>query len=382
MRNSTAFRNARRGPQLRSRVRDHPDVDTLATRKQALQVAALDALSVSDGYEVVKNVIGAVKAVAQRLKHWSLSTRRRKLKHLLLLFALAVAAGILEGHRVSYAAPGLLRYPDLARLFSYVGTAPLEPRQERLQINDGLRQLTVSFRSPLFGRVSGYLVLPRGRGPFPTVIWMGGLDGSKEDMLSEAIDLAHSGAAGLLLDAAVARPPFPRLFEYDVNERRTWIRNVIDIRRGIDYLRSRGDMNMVSVGYVGFSFGADTGTIVAAVDHRLRAVVIASGGASQRQMLEPGGFFYKKVGAKRRAAYMDVAIKPFEPFRYAAHLAPAAVFFQHGKTDPAFSRSNQMKLDTIASSPKKVSYYDAGHSLNSEATRDRKVWLLTQLGLK
>src|SRR5205085_12002784 len=115
---------------------------------------------------------------------------------------------------------------------------------------------------------------------------------------------------------------------YDPRERATWIRNVVDIRRGIDFLAGRPEIDSKRLGYVGFSFGADTGAILAAVDHRFKAVVLASGGATQLDMLKPGGFFYRKVSAAKRAAYVKAAIEPFEPMRYAAHVAPTAVFFQ------------------------------------------------------
>jgi len=270
-------------------------------------------------------------------------------------------------------------YGSLVHLYDYDKTAPLEAREEEAETQDGVRNVEISYRSPKLGRVTGYLVLPAGSGPFPVILWMGGLNGSRDDMLSEALDLAKSGAAGLLLDAAVARPPYPQLFTYDPRERATWIRNIVDIRRGLDYLETRPEIDFKRVGYVGFSFGADTGMILASVDHRFSAIVIASGGATQLDMLKPGGFFYRNVPAEKRAAYVRAAIAPFEPVRYAAHLAPAAVFFQHGKSDPSFSRANQRLLDGMASSPKRAVYYNAGHQLNSKAVKDRKAWLLLRL---
>src|SRR5207244_2665527 len=134
--------------------------------------------------------------------------------------------------------------------YDYDKTTPLEARQDGSQLQDGIRTIDVSYRSPALGRVAGYLVLPSGNGPFPAIVWMGGLDGSKDDMLGEATNLAESGMAGLLLDAAVARPPFPRLFQYKTNERKTWIRNIVDIRRGLDFLAAQPQMDMTRLGYV------------------------------------------------------------------------------------------------------------------------------------
>lgn len=297
--------------------------------------------------------------------------------------AVALAAACVATASVAASACGAAgpRYARLVHLYDYDRNVPLDAREASSSTQDGIRTLDISYRSPLLGRVTGYLVLPAGRGPFPAIVWMGGLDGRKDDMLAEALDLAHSGAAGLLLDAAVARPPYPSLFRYSTAERRTWIRNIVDIRRGIDYLATRPDVDMSRLGYVGFSFGADTGAILASVDHRFKAVVVASGGATQLDMLKPGGFFYRRVPAAKRAAYVEAAIAPFEPVRYVAHLAPAAVFFQHGKTDPSFTRANQRLLDRMASSPKKAAYYDAGHELDFRAVQDRKTWLRQELGL-
>ncbi len=242
---------------------------------------------------------------------------------------------------------------------------------------------SVSYRSPKAGRVTGYLVLPAGgSGPFPTVVWMPGLGAGRDSFLAEASDLASAGVAGLLLDSPLARPPYPELFNYHRSERRTWIRNIVDLRRGLDFLQTRLEVDLRRIGYVGFSFGADTGTLLGAVDHRFATLVIASGGSSQRQMLAPGGLFYKPMPRKKRAAYIAAAIAPFEPFRYAAHLAPASVLFQHGRRDPAFSRANQRRLDALASEPKQAIYYAAGHGLNEQAVSDRKAWLLARLGVK
>ncbi len=225
-------------------------------------------------------------------------------------------------------------YRSLVHLYDYDTHAALAARVTVAEPQDGIRVFDISYRSPKSGRVTGYLLLPRGQGPFPAIIWMGGLDGRKGDMLSEAVDLAKSGAAGLLLDAVVARPPYPRLFEYDRSERSTWIRNIVDLRRGIDFLAARPEIDPKRLAYVGFSFGADTGSILASVDHRFKAVVIASGGATQLDMLEPGGYFYREVPARERAAYIRAAVAPFEPVHYVAHVAPAAVLFQHGTSDP------------------------------------------------
>lgn len=298
--------------------------------------------------------------------------------------ATLAAASLLasSGCATTAASPaGSPSFASLARLYSYNRAVPLDPRVSAFRVESGVRIADISFRSPVRGRVSGYLVLPRsGAGSFPTVLWMPGLGAGRDTFLAEASDLAASGVAALLLDSVLVRPPFPQLFQYDPRERRTWIRNVVDLRRGLDFLATRPEVDMARLGYIGFSFGADTGTLLGAVDHRFETLVIASGGSTQLEMLAPGGFFYRAVSKRIRDRYIAAAITPFEPFRYAAHLAPASVLFQHGTHDPSFSRANQRRLDRAASAPKTALYHDAGHELDGRAVRDRKAWLLETLG--
>jgi predicted esterase len=97
-------------------------------------------------------------------------------------------------------------------------------------------------------------------------------------------------------------------------------------------------------------------------------------------MLSPGGFFYRKISAARRAMYLSRAVIPFEPVRYVGHVAPASIF-QHGTRDPSFSRANQQRLDRSASSAKKARYYNSGHDLNARAVADRNAWLTQELRL-
>lgn len=56
-----------------------------------------------------------------------------------------------------------------------------------------------------------------------------------------------------------------------------------DLRRSLDYLETRSDIALGSLGYYGISDGARLGLIQLAVEPRIRAAVLSAGGLSPRK---------------------------------------------------------------------------------------------------
>jgi dienelactone hydrolase len=67
-------------------------------------------------------------------------------------------------------------------------------------------------------------------------------------------------------------PPGPNYFREVVTQRAQ------DVRRAIDFLESRPDVDRGRIAFYGLSMGAEEGTIVGAVEHRLRTLVLVAGG--------------------------------------------------------------------------------------------------------
>jgi eukaryotic-like serine/threonine-protein kinase len=61
-------------------------------------------------------------------------------------------------------------------------------------------------------------------------------------------------------------------------ERENWIHQYKDMARSLDYLETRADFDRNKIGYVGESMGAAIGVILAALDPRIKAVVLQDGG--------------------------------------------------------------------------------------------------------
>ena len=99
--------------------------------------------------------------------------------------------------------------------------------------------------------VPAYLVIPQGTGKFAAIIWAhwlmpGAANSNREEFLEEAISFAPKGVVSLLIDSPQHRPGFkptpnPGLVA----------QQVIDLRRGLDLLLARADVDKSRIAYVG-----------------------------------------------------------------------------------------------------------------------------------
>jgi hypothetical protein len=92
--------------------------------------------------------------------------------------------------------------------------------------------------------VPGYLVVPSGKGPFAAIVYMHWGQGNRGEFLSEAAEMSHSGAVGLMIDAPYWRPdvPSPAKGKKAESERDNYIQMVVDLRRAVDVLIASQDV--------------------------------------------------------------------------------------------------------------------------------------------
>jgi dienelactone hydrolase len=275
----------------------------------------------------------------------------------------AVAVGSASGSKVP-------PYAQLVHLYDYDTGAPLALREESVETEDGVTVHDLSYADPRGGRVPAYLVLPSGVRHAPAVVWVPGLGESREDALDEALQYAKAGVAGI---AITGTPP---LFSCTRRDIRPYTRYVVQLRRAVDVLLSRPEVDATRIGYAGFSYGANIGGTLAGVEHRIRAYAFRSGSAYHSRFLRAqcvGRFSRKRMRAYTRA------VSVVDPIRYVGHAAPAALLFQHGVRDTFASTAQLRKLVAVASEPKELRLYRAEHALNGRADDDLRGWLRAQL---
>jgi dienelactone hydrolase len=101
----------------------------------------------------------------------------------------------------------------------------------------------------------------------------------RTEFLSEALLLAKRGAISLTIDAPDNRPDIAsyRFVADPEAEREGYIQLVCDLRRGLDVLVARKDVDPKRIGYVGHSLGATWGGALAGVETRFAGYVLMGG---------------------------------------------------------------------------------------------------------
>ena len=289
---------------------------------------------------------------------------------------------------------GTPTFEELARQFDYDAARPVDVREVGRERKSGATVIDMSYASPRGGRVPAYLVVPQGRGPFAAVLfghWM--MDGSplknRREFLEEAQVLARAGAVSLLIDAPLVRPGFVHKDDGmggAVESAEAARRQVVDFRRGIDLLLARRDVDPKRIAYVGHSFDAHVGGILAAVEKRVGSFVLMAGGfADEEYVFDPANADMVKM----RERYGDERIRAYfrdyawdDPVHFVGRSAPAAVFLQFGKRDKPIPEQKARRYFELFAEPKRIGFYDAGHELDAVARRERVEWLAERLSLR
>jgi cephalosporin-C deacetylase-like acetyl esterase len=210
--------------------------------------------------------------------------------------------------------------PRLAALYAYDAGRPLDVQETRTQTRSG--NVTVhdlTFASPKGGRVPAYLVLPPGRGPFPAVVMEPGSNGNRDFVVEDLVDLAKRGLAGLAITPPQLRPDGPLPFQCVASkDRATFVHYVVEVRRAIDLLATRPEIDPARIAYSGFSLGSQVGAVLSAVDDRVRAVVLQSG-TGRATAYAP--LLCWRLSKAKLAAYVR-GMADLDANRYVGHAAP------------------------------------------------------------
>ena len=278
---------------------------------------------------------------------------------------------------------------ELLRHFDYDRRAPLNVKQIGVQHRDRADVYDITYSSLKGGVVPAYLVVPKGRGPFAGVIWGHWYwDNSsmrnRRQFLDEAIVLAQAGVVSLLTDGPVARPGHQAIKDpFDERSAAEFFQQVMDMRRGVDVLLARRDVDRKRIAYVGHSYNAGVGALLSGVDRRFKAFVLMAGSMSDEVGRQTKEFqeFRQKVGAEKvdakvaKYSYLDQG-------KYVSHAAPAVVFLQYASQEKFLNAERARLYAAVVSEPKQLKIYDAPHALNAAARRDRIAFLTEQLKLK
>ena len=313
----------------------------------------------------------------------------------------------------------LVQDAALVRHFDYDAKAALDVKEVGVAHRSSADVHDITYASPKGGHVPAYLVVPKrprpergaggkpgeagppsesergwgpasiGRSSFAAVIWghwywANSPQRNRTEFLDEAVALAQAGVVSLLTDGPIARPghvedkdPLSERQAADLQQQ------VIDVRRGVDVLLARRDVDRNRLAFVGHSYNAAVGATLSGVDRRFKAFVLMAGTMSDEVDMRSTGYqqYRQKMGPEKYDAFM-AKYSWLDQGKYVSHAAPAVVFLQYGTQEKFLTPERARQYEKIVSEPKKFQLYDAPHALNAEARRDRMAFLTKQLELK
>ncbi|UCG58181.1 MAG: protein kinase [Phycisphaerales bacterium] len=145
------------------------------------------------------------------------------------------------------------------------------------------------------GQVIAYLFLPKGVGPpYQPVVYFPGVGAQwrrSSDKLADFMMVDFIIKSGRAVLYPVYKGTYERQFSIprwdDLTGRRDYGVDLSkDLRRSIDYLQTRRDIDIGTLTYCGFSWGAALGPIIVAVEDRIKFALFVDGGFwSDRQVL-------------------------------------------------------------------------------------------------
>lgn len=255
---------------------------------------------------------------------------------------------------------------------------------------DGATLHDISYASIGGGRVSGWLVVPDGTGPFAAIVYLHGSETDRDDLLDEAMAMAGGGAVTLSIDAPFARRGDDRtgtLGNYFTPgaEAALTQQTLDDLVRAFDVLAARPDVDPQRLAFVGHSWGASLGAVLAATDGRAAASVLITGRPSWTGFLR-GRYAPQMAGIISTIGEADwedylASMAPFDAVPAVADAAGDRLYLQFGTFDDVVITEDVAEWEAAAPEGTRIDRYPAGHTLDAAAVADRAAWLVDRLGL-
>ncbi|HEV2472054.1 MAG TPA: alpha/beta fold hydrolase [Chthonomonadales bacterium] len=271
--------------------------------------------------------------------------------------------------------------------FAYDRFLPLHATLRPLDRTGARTRYRLDYDSIHDQRVPAILAIPNDfPPPYPVTLLVHGSGGNKDSsyiqLCSEA--LTAQGFATLSIDTQYhgdrTRPG--RSGDIHMPDsytmRDAWIQTVVDLRRAVDYIYSRGDLNSRKIGYLGFSQGAMIGGVLGGVEGRIGSFCLAV----------PGGGLVDIVKHLDRypflKAHWPVRVTPkvlkkveaianiTDPIHYVGLIPPRPLLIIVAKYDEVIPPEASKAIISAAHAfgNNQVKQWDSGHVLHPAAVFD------------
>ena len=290
----------------------------------------------------------------------------------------AEAAGDQGGMRIEleqevpqYTAPSPQVFEKLASAYRYEKT-PLDARIEQTIETPEWKRERITFVGANGARAIAYLYLPNhAQRPLQVMHFLpagdvdGGFRSLPDAMDDRMVPFVRGGRAafGVVLEGYIERlrpAGFVRPLSSTVEFAEIVAGRVTDLRRGLDYLETRKDLDMTRVGVLAPSAGSVLGLIVAALETRYHALVF--------------------IGAGIPATYRGISATA-NPINFASYIRAPKLILQGRYDEDTPLRTATEPFFKLLSEPKLLTLYDGGHVPSLEVLMSTTMpWLEEQLG--
>jgi uncharacterized protein len=160
-------------------------------------------------------------------------------------------------------------YSELVKAFRYDSKTPVAVDVLSNSDDGNLMVQTIEFDAGGGQKCSAELIFPDRSGRYPGVVWLGSGD---KDWEPYAIEFSKLGAVSILPDWCGNASAVDARAQY-----RDRIQMVINVRRAVDILSARKDVDCNRIAFVGHSGGTILGADAVAVDKRFKGAVFEVG---------------------------------------------------------------------------------------------------------
>ena len=268
--------------------------------------------------------------------------------------------------------------PD-PHFYDYDSHAPVQATETPYGKGDGYTITRVTYTSPVQtpypedNTVTAYLFLPNELGPHPAVValheWLPATT-KYISTICRSIARHHVAALAIVQPFSLNRRPDPHVpqAEYVSSDVPQTLRSarqaVLDVRRGLDYLSQRTDIDSNRLGITGISLGGIVAGLAAGVDPRIHVLATFIGGADIADIYWDS---YKTRGlhaALLRAGWTYSSLKeamiPVESSHWIHGFDPKNALLINGRYD-IFVEPKQAKHLASALGGAKIVWMNTGH---------------------
>lgn len=248
----------------------------------------------------------------------------------------------------------------VTKYYEYDWDLPLLDSVRQVKDTTDYSLFYLTYRSVHDETVTGLLSLPtKGEQPFPTIILMHGLGDRKTVDYIEAGNqyLLDAGYAVLRLDICNHGDRFKYDYDFDLTGGyQYWTRDMItqtvfDLRRAVDFIHTKKELDHDRIGYLGISLGGIIGTIFCSVEERVKVPVIALAGGNLNLM------FGKKALSDSTKDYLSI----IDPVNYVAEISPRPLLMINAENDDVIPPITSRLLFKAAKNPKEIIWHPSKH---------------------